>query len=891
MEEDVVLRDGSTARVRRAGPTDSSLLAAFVQNLSEASLMERFAGVVDREDALRSMSPAPDSFVLLAEREGVLIGHAEYRRTGEGTADAGVVVLDSHQGQGLGTILLGELAEAAHEAGINTFHAHVSPGNTAVAKVLRDLGFPTSLSVEPGRVSISLPTSVERETVLAFDRREASAAIAAMRHFFAPQAVAVIGASRDPDSIGGRLFENVVEGGFRGTLYPVNPKADVVQSVKAYKSVLECPGPVDLALVVVPARFVTQVARECAQKGVKAITVISSGFAETGKDGAALQQELVNVCRDAGMRLVGPNCMGIVNTDPEVSLNAQFSRFRPLQGSIGFLSQSGALGIAIIEHANKLSLGMSTFVSVGNKADISGNDLLDYWEVDEKTDLVLLYLESFGNPRKFGRIARRVARKKPILAVKSGRSAAGFRATQSHTGALLAASDVTVDALFRQAGVIRVDTLSEMFDVASLLVSQPVPKGNRVAIVTNAGGAGIMAADACEGVGLKVPELSAQVQLELRSFLSPEAGVRNPVDMIASATADDFAKTISAVSKDPGIDVIMALFIPPIAVSPEEVARTIVKSTEELRGRIPVITTFMASHGIPDLLTGDTVRIPSYPFPEAAARALSHAVNYGAWLTRPDTDAARYEDIKREEAVGLVARNLAKGAGWLPVDQAAELLRLYGVSVVKTLHAATPKEAGELAAQVGGKVVLKGVAEGLLHKTDAGAVKLDLSGDDQVRRAAEDMEVSLSSQGFKASGFVLQPMVEKGVEMIVGVTGDPTFGPIIACGAGGTLVELLRDVSVRLAPVTPRDAEEMIHELKTYPLLSGYRGAPVCDTDALQEVIRRVSFLADDIPEVAELDLNPVIVTPRGASVVDFRVKVEERPPRTPLGAKRAYRA
>ena len=886
-EREAVLRDGSIVRIRPATDSDRPLLEKFVAELSEASLFERFVTELDRPEALRLLAPRPGSYILIAEREGKIIGHGEFHEPGAGLpAEVGVVVSDSFQGEGLGTVLLGELAEAAHDKGISVFHASLSPDNTAVISVLHDLGFPTSLTVEPGRVMVSLPTSVDRDTVLAFDRREAIASRAALQKFLNPTSVSVIGASRDPDSIGGRLFKNIIDAPFQGKVYPVNPNASVVQSVPAYKSILNCPGPVDLALIVVPAGGVLQVAKQCAQKGVKALTVISSGFAEVGKDGGALQQELVGICREYGMRLIGPNCMGLVNTDPKVNLNAQFSSLKPLAGHIGFLSQSGALGIAVIERANQLGLGLSAFVSVGNKADVSGNDLLEYWESDPNTDLILLYLESFGNPRKFGRIARRVTRKKPILAVKSGRTAAGFRATQSHTGALLAASDVTVEALFHQAGVIRADTLSEMFDVASLLACQPVPKGNRVAIVTNGGGAGIMAADACEGVGLKVPELGPEVQAELRTFLSREAGVRNPVDMIASATAGDFERAIGTVSKDPNIDSMIVLFIPPIAISPEDVASAILKSTAELRGRLTVVSTFMATHGIPDLLSGENVKVPTYPFPEAAARALSRAVGYGRWLSRQDQTSARPRDIRREEALGIAARNLSTGADWLHPEEARKLLDCYGIRVVQTVTASNPEEAGKVASNIGGKVVLKGVAEGLLHKTEAGAVMVGLMGEEQVRESAAKMASKLISQGFSPSGFLIQPMVEGGVEMIVGSTLDPTFGPVVACGAGGTLVELLKDVSVRLAPVSSGDAAEMLHELKTFPLLTGYRGGPVCDAASLEDVITRVSFLVDDVQEVAELDLNPVIVTPAGTSVVDFRIRLETRPQRVPLGAK-----
>ncbi len=887
LEADVVLEDGSIVHVREAHPEDHDILVTFVKSLSASTMFARFTEAIGLAEAVRRLSPDPQNYALLAIRDGRAIGHAVFSRSGKETAEVGLVVMDEFQGKGLGTILLGELAEAAQSEGINVFQARVVPDNYQMLKVLRDLGFPTSLSTMPGSVMVTFPTSIEKETVDAFDRRDANAAIAAMRKFLTPKGVAVIGASRDRNTIGGRLFRNVIDAGFQGPVYPVNPKADVVQSVTAYRSVLDCPGPVDLALVVVPAAVVVPVVRECAQKGVKALVVVSSGFAEIGKKGAELQKQLVDACRESGMRLIGPNCMGIANTDPKVSLNAQFAPIQPMYGRIGFLSQSGALGIAVIEHANRLGLGMSTFVSVGNKADVSGNDLIEYWAADENTDLILLYLESFGNPRKFSRIARRVTKKKPILAVKSGRGAAGFRATQSHTGALLAASDVTVDALFRQAGVIRIDTLGDMFDVASFLVSQPVPKGDRVAIITNAGGAGILAADASEAAGLKVPEFAPETEAELKSFLSPDAGVRNPVDMIASATAEDFSRAIRAVARDPNVDALVVLFVPPIAIKPEDVAKQILSATADLQAKLPVIVTFMAYHGIAEVLTDGRVKVPSYPFPEVAIRALACAVNYGKWLDRPEDEALSFDDVRRDEAISLVAKNLANGPGWLPQGEAERLLRCYGIPTIRSIAAASAAEAGRAAAEIGGRVVLKAVTPGLLHKTEAGAVKLDLAGKRQVKKEAETMIATLVAEGFQSPSFVVQPMAAKGAEMLVGITSDPVFGPLIACGAGGTLVELLRDVSIRLTPLSLKDAEEMVSGLKTFPLLKGYRGSPALDVAALEDVILRVSALASDLPEVTELDLNPVILSPEGASIVDFRVRLVERSPEVPLGAKR----
>ncbi|MEW6568366.1 MAG: GNAT family N-acetyltransferase [Chloroflexota bacterium] len=814
---DVVLRDGSLVHVRPVTSGDLALLVDMVRKLSPESFYLRFLHAAEPEEAARWLMPGPGRFGLLALREGRAIGHALHAVTVPGKADAAVVVADAYQGKGLGTILLGQLTEAAIAAGVSVLEAQVAPENFRMINVLRHLGFPTVLKSEPGFIRVTFPASLLPEALARFEQREAEAATAAMEAFFRPRAVAVIGASRERGTIGGKLLHNLLEAGFEGPVYPVNPKADVVQSVVAYPSVLDCPGPVDLALIAVPAAAVVPVAKECARKGVRALVVISSGFAESGDAGARLQQELVEVCRESGMRLVGPNCMGIVNTAPEVRLNGQFSPYTPIQGKIGFLSRSGALGIAIIDHASRLGLGMSTFISVGNKADISGNDLIQYWESDDRTDLILLYLESFGNPRKFARLARRVARKKPIVAVKGGRSAAGFRATQSHTGALVAASDVTVDALFHQSGVIRTDVLAETFDVAALLTMQPVPRGDRVVIVTNAGGAGILVADACEDLGLRVPELSPETQARLRDFLTPAAAVRNPVDMIASASPEDYGRAVRAVAADPNADALIVIFIPPVAVRPEEIAREILKSAREVGGRIPILATFMASHGLPEVLSDGRGRIPSYPFPEAAARALARAVQYGKWLAEPEGKVPSFPDIRREEAAATVARALRSGGGWLSPEDTESLLACYGIPLVKTLHAASPKEAGQAAAALGTPVALKAVGPDLVHKTEAGAFGLDLVGAEATEKAAAEMLERLRAANMPASGFLVQPMVPAGVEMIVGVTHDPVFGPVMVCGAGGTVVELLKDVAVRITPLTDRDAREMVRSLRTYP--------------------------------------------------------------------------
>jgi acetyl coenzyme A synthetase (ADP forming)-like protein len=754
-------------------------------------------------------------------------------------------------------------------------------------EVFRESGFPTNVRSEFGESLVDFPTSLTTEALERFEAREQVAAVAAMQHFLTPRSVAVIGASRSRGTIGGEVFHNLLSFGFSGPVYPVNPSADVVQSVTAFRSVEAIPGPVDLGVIVVPAAGVVDTARECGRKGLRALVVISSGFAEVGDEGRRRQRELLTVCRDYGMRLIGPNCMGIMNVAPEVRLNATFAPQEPPHGRVGFLSQSGALGLAVIDYARSLGLGLSSFVSVGNKADISGNDLLHYWEQDPDTDVILLYLESFGNPRKFSRITRRVARTKPIIAVKSGRSAAGARATSSHTGALIAASDVTVDALFGQAGVIRTDTLAELFDVAALLANQPPPRGDRVGIVTNAGGLGILCADACEGHRLLVPDLPPHVQQRLQEFLPAEASVGNPVDMIASASAEDYARTIELVAAEGNVDAVVVIFVPPLVTRAEDVARAIRDAVSRLEGRPSVVAVFMSTHGTPPELRGEGVSIPSYAFPEGAAAALARAAQYGRWRSTPEGRIPELPDLRPRDAARVIEGALARGAGWMAPDEVARLLDAYRLPVAEWRLTTSPEEAAAAAVDLGGPVAVKAVAPSLVHKTEAGAVRLGLVGSEAVRRVTEDLSRALQEAGHVPDGFLVQRMVSAGVEMLVGMVHDPLFGPVIACGAGGTAVELLKDVSVRITPLTDRDAGDMIRSLKTFPLLDGYRGAPKVDVPALEELLLRVGAMVEAHPEIAEMDLNPVMVLPEGVRIVDARVRVEHPPPAPPLAARR----
>ena len=885
-EADIQLRDGSTVRVRPVRRDDDEAIRSFLTRVSRQSIAFRFFGMPNPEWVVAWSVDVDytERFALVAERgEGhEIVAHAVYIRTGGDRAEVAFLVADAWHGQGISTILLAHLAERAERQGIAIFTAEVMPSNYRMIEVFRQSGFPVTTHASPDAIHVELPTSLSSEALDRFDQREAHAAAAAVRSVLEPRSVAVIGASRRRGTVAGEVLHNLLSGGFRGATYAVNPHADVIESLTAYPTVGAVPAEVDLAVVVVPARHVTSVARDCALAGVRALVVISAGFSEAGEEGVARQAELVEICREAGMRLVGPNCLGVLNTAPEVRLNATFAPHRAPPGRVGFMSQSGGLGIAIIEAAARLGMGLSSFVSVGNKADLSGNDFLSYWAQDPRTDIALLYLESFGNPRKFARVAPRFARRKPLLAVKSGRSVAGARATSSHTGALLSASDVTTDALFEQAGVIRTDTLHDLFGVGALMSSQPVPRGDRVAIVTNAGGPGILCADACQADGVDVPELPVEVQAQLSEFLSPAASLRNPIDMIASASAADYRRTLETLIAAQACDAILAIFVPPLVTQASDVAAAI-HAVAATRPDVPIAAVFMTSDGSPPQLSADAVRVPAYAFPEEAARALALAARYGRWRAAPAGRHRPLADVAPERAAAIISRALASGSEWLDPASVVALLDCYGLPLIDTRVVADADGAAAAAAQTGMPVALKAIARGLVHKSDAGGVRLNLDTPEAVRTAAAQIDASLAAEGYPLDGLVVQPMAPAGPELIVGVVHDPSFGPVLACGAGGTTAELLKDVAVRITPLTDADADQMLRALRTFPLLEGYRGAPPCRLEAVQDVLLRVSAMVEAHPEIVELDCNPLIALPDRAVIVDARVRVEQAPPPAPV--------
>jgi acetyl coenzyme A synthetase (ADP forming)-like protein len=877
-ENEIVLRDGSTTHVRSTRPDDADLLRDLLERLSPDALWLRFLGAgVSFGGAAERLTADGVGLLALAGTPRRAVAHACFMTNGPGRAEVAFEVDDAWQGRGIGTVLLAHLAQLAAARGVDTFTAVVHPSNHRMLQVFRDSGFPLDVRAEPGELHVELPAQLGREARARFEERDDLAAAAAVAHVLAPTSVAVIGASRRHGSIGGAVMSNLVAGGFDGGLYPINPHAHTIAGRRAFASVLDVPEPVEMAVVAVAAERVPEVARECAEKGLRALVVLSAGFGETGSEGRVLEDELLHICRAAGMRLVGPNCLGVLNTDLAVQLNATFAPGRPPAGRIAFASQSGAYGIAALGLAARRGLGLSSFVSMGDKADLSGNDFLRFWEHDPGTDVVLLYLESLGNPRRFGQITRRLTATKPVIAVKSGRTEAGKRAASSHTGALLEASEATVDALFDHAGVIRVDTLDEQLDVAALLAGQPLPRGDRIAIVTNAGGPGIACADACAAAGLRVEPLGHATREALRELLPAAAAVGNPVDTLAAATEADFRRAIEAVAADPGADAVVAIFIPPLPGRRADPVLRAVRAAARRANRsgTPVLSVVMAP-GVPSVAAG----VPVYDTPEQAARALGHAARHARRRRRPAGMATPPAGIDADAAHAVLARTLVEGEGWLGVESTAALLRAYGIPLAQAVVVTSPHGAGRRAAALGGPVALKAIVPGLLHKRDAGAVRLGLHGASAVTRAARELRDSLG-----AERFLVQAMAPPGVEMLVGVVGDARFGPVVACAAGGTAVELLGDVQVRLAPVTPAEASEMLHGLRTFPLLDGYRGGPRAAVAALEDVVVRIGALAAAHPTVAELDLNPVIVSPGGAVAVDARVRVAPVVPPAPFPA------
>ncbi|HEY3071001.1 MAG TPA: GNAT family N-acetyltransferase [Gaiellaceae bacterium] len=862
---DVILREGRTLRLRPPTAADADSVLALFERLSERSLYFRFHGHPRVNPALVAPFLEPDwadrgSLVGVVENEGVerVLAIASWARLRDRRrAEVAFAVDDRYQGKGIGTRLLEQLADLAAERGIEAFVAEVLAENRPMLDVFAGAGFDVARSLSAGVVEVSFPIAATETYRGRVDERDHEAVVASLQPFFQPESVAVLGASPRAGSIGGTVTRNIVTGAFPGRLYAVNRSGEQVAGAPGYRAVAELPEVVDLAVVCLPAEFVADAAQAVLAQGTRALCVISAGFAEAGPEGAERERRLLTAVRAYSARLLGPNCLGV--SVAASHLNATFAPRAFPAGPIGFASQSGALGLALLERANERALGFSAFVSTGNKADVSSNDLLEYWEDDPATELVLLYLESFGNPRKFGRLARRVSGRKPVLAMKSGVSRAGARAALSHTAAL-AGSEAAVDALFHQAGVIRSASLEELLDVASLLSHEPLPPGRQVAVLTNAGGLGILCADACEAAGLELSTLGPETGEALRRLLPPAASVANPVDMLGSATPSLYESALPILLVDPAVDAVIVIFVPAATVTAQDVAAAVERATA---GRAkPVARVSLAEESPPG----------SFPYPESAARALARAAERAEWLRRPLGSVPTLYDIDADRAREIVEAVLvASEDAWLAPTEVRCLLAAYGLPLVAERVGATAADAVAAARELGYPVAVKTAAPGV-HKTERGGVALDVSDDEAVTAAAQRIGAPV----------VVQAMARGDAELLAGVVQDPVFGPLVGFGPGGVLAELIGEVVFRIAPLADVDAAELVSSGKAGRLVRGFRGKPALDADALTTVLHRLSRLAVDLPEVVELDVNPLIARADGCIAVDARVRVRrpERPVR-----------
>ncbi len=690
---------------------------------------------------------------------------------------------------------------------------------------------------------------------------------------FNPKSIAVIGASRKKGKIGRELLHNLIEYEYQGKLFPINPYAEEVHSIPAYPSILDVPDEVDLAVIIVPAERSLEVMKNCGKKGVRGAIVITAGFKETGETGAKLEKKLHEVAKRYGISMIGPNCMGVINTNEKVKMNATFAPTQPLKGRISFMSQSGALGAAILDHADNIKVGFAKFVSLGNKTDVSGNDLLMAWEDDPDTDIILMYIESFGNPRNFVRIARNVTAKKPIIALKSGRTEAGAAAAASHTGAL-AGLDAATDALFEQCGVIRVGSIEELFDIAIAFENQPLPKDNRIAVVTNAGGPAIMAVDALVGAGLKLAQLGDRTRKKLEDILPEEASTKNPVDMIAAAGPEEYEGVMNAVLADRRVDGVITIFVPPIITKEIEIAQSIVKSAK--KHNKPVLSCFLGrtedSPGFVYLTDND---IPSYIFPESAVKSISSMVKYREYLER-EKGKIRTFRVDRKTPKNILRKIKRDKRTWLAEMEAFGVLESFGFTTVTTEVVKTLEAAKKAAKKIGYPVVIKACGEGIIHKTEIGAVALDIEDEKELISAYKKMIANVKKAGYEPDCVLVQEMVKGGKEVILGMKYDEHYGPIVMFGTGGIYVEYLKDVAFRVAPLTDVDAKRMVRSIQSYPILEGVRGEKPSDVDSLIESILRLSQLAVEFEEIGQMDINPIKLFEKGDGykIVDVRIAI-----------------
>ncbi|HUN54774.1 MAG TPA: GNAT family N-acetyltransferase [Smithella sp.] len=889
----MALNDGSMINLRAIGEDDADKLLSFYQQLSSHSIYLRFLKMVDLTKEMADQYVRVDydnTFAVVAiHGEGLdekIIGVGRYWRHPDpyrNKAEMAFVVEDAYQKKGIGTNLLDLLAVAAREHGIDTVEVEMLQDNEGITRMIQQTGYELTDKFQGAKTWRGTYSLIPGPFVASkSSERERRASIASISRFMKPRSIAILGASNKP-GIGNAFVKNLVTYGYTGIVYPINPGAEVVSSIKTYPSIMDVPGEVDLAILVVAAEKAQPLVEECAKKGVKGLVVITAGFSEMGGEGIEREKKLIHTARAYGMRVIGPNCLGILNTDPAVSMNATFAPVFPFHGKVALGTQSGALGGALLAYCYKIGLGLSNFVSIGNRADVSDNELLQCWAEDKDTDIILLYLESFADPRRFIRIARETTAKKPILVVKGGSSSVGARAASSHTGAMMSA-DIVSDALFRQAGMIRCNTLEKLFSTATFLANQPLPKGKKVAVLTNGGGAGIMAADALSAENFQLPVLSEKMRNELKTFLPPKASYLNPIDTTAAVSPDQYKRTLRLLLEE-DIDAVVVIYIPPIRESLDFMKAAIREVAPEYRAKgIPIMASYL---GVEEEKIGLPMEdnIPRYTFPEATAFVLGKAYEYYEHLRKPAGRIPQFEGIDKKAAEAIIAKALTRSPSspvWLDSDEISDIFSIYGIRSAQSRIARTDVEAAETAGRIGYPVAVKLFSPTITHKTDVGGVLLNLKSAQEVIDAYHQISRNIEkiSRISEMKGVTVQKMLSGGVELIVGVTQDKNFGPLIMFGLGGIYAELFKDVNFRIHPLTDIDAEDMISAFKSHKILDGWRGAPPSDIAAIKDLLLRISALVEDLPEIQEMDLNPIMVmaTGQGCYVADARISVKPLP-------------
>ena len=694
-------------------------------------------------------------------------------------------------------------------------------------------------------------------------------------HIMKPRAIAVIGASTKAHTIGSDIMKRLQEYGFTGPIYPVNPKGGVIEGLQAYPTVLDVPGEIDLAIVVVNSKFVLQTIDQCHEKGIKGLVIITAGFKETGPEGLAAEKALLEKIRAYGMRCVGPNCLGVVNTHPSIRMDGCFAEALPERGDIGFVSQSGALGGGILNILKDLNLGFAQFISIGNQADINAETAMEYWENEEDVKQILLYMESIQNPANFRRLATRISKKKPILALKAGRSAAGASAASSHTGSL-AGADMAADALLRQSGVIREFSLKNLFATAKMFSNCPLPKGDRVVIMTNSGGPGIMATDAVCEYGMQMAQLSEETKAKLRSFLPAAASVKNPVDMIASAPLEHYRQTLETLLADENVDMIMAIYLPFLGLKDIDVAKALMEIKAQHPDK-PIVGVFMTNNEFFKQLADMDVNMPFFMYAEEAVDGMNRLNQQRLWVEKPVGKEVRF-DVDQERARAIIAEAVAEGRDQLSTRESIDVLEAYGVRVCQAGFARTEDEAVAIADRIGYPIVMKMTSKTTSHKTDVGGVRVNIGSAEDLRAQYQDLVAKLEERGLLEGleGVIIQEMVKGSREMVCGIATDPQYGPQLMFGLGGVFIEVMKDVTFRIAPITDVDAHEMVRSVKAYKLLEGARGTTPAQIEQIESTLLRLSQLVSDFAFIDELDINPLIISEKNgeAIAVDGRIKV-----------------